>query len=389
MKPQKQGYDWHEAAQGLPRVAAPCPHFGMCGGCQLQDLAYSDQVSLKEGRLRSLFGDPALTPSRWLPPITGPEFGYRLRLRFSVRFVPKKGGALVGFREKKKTYVVDMHHCPILPKRVSDLIDPLRELVARLSQPKSIAQISVSAADSHDAYVIRNLEPLTGADLILLREFEETRKVRFYLQSGGYETLEPMSPGTPARLTYRLEDQGLSLSYRPHHFTQVNADVNRAMVRQALELLAIRRGEKGLDLFCGVGNFTLAFARQGAEVLGVDSDGDQIGAARDNAILNKLEGSARFEAGDLYRPEGVATVPFNGRSFIVLDPPRTGAEEVCRALDPGGAERLLYISCNPESLARDAAILVGEKGYQLRALGLVDMFPQTVQAEAMALFQRQ
>jgi len=389
MKPQKQGYDWHEAAKDLPKVTAPCPHFGMCGGCQLQDLAYSDQVSLKEGRLRSLFRDPTLTPARWLAPLTGPELGYRLRLRFSVRFVPKKGGALVGFREKKKTYVVDMHHCPILPKRVSDLIDPLRELVARLSQPKSIAQISVSAADSHDAYVIRNLEPLSEGDLALLREFEGARNVRFYLQSGGYETLEPMSPGTPARLTYRLEDQGLSLSYRPHHFTQVNAEVNRAMVRQALELLGIRMGEKGLDLFCGVGNFTLAFARQGAEVLGVDSEGDQIGAARDNALANRLEGSARFEAGDLYTTEGVSAVPFEGRSFIVIDPPRTGAEEVCRALQPGGTGRLLYISCNPETLARDAAILIGGKGFKLEALGLVDMFPQTVQAEAMALFQRQ
>jgi len=380
-------FDWAQAGADMPRVQAPCPHFGVCGGCRLQDLSYPDQLNLKEGRLRALFA--SLPPRRRLPPLAGPPLAYRTRLRFSVKNVPKKGGMLVGFHEKKKRYIVDMRECPILPDRVSRLIGPLRGLVSGLSLTRALPQISVSAAENQDAYVFRVMENPTEDDLALLAAFEAEHRIRIYLQTGGYETIRPLNPGAPLDLTYSLRDHALTIHYRPHHFTQVNLPVNEAMARQALELLKIQKGGKGLDLFCGVGNFTLVLARAGARVWGYDSEGDQIESARGNASSNRLSDRAVFEAADLYTETGVKAVDFTGVEFALLDPPRTGALEVCRAIPGDGPRRLLYISCNPETLSRDAEVLVKEKGYRLEALGLVDMFPQTLQAEAMAFFEIQ
>ncbi len=387
MLPPSTAFDFQKAAEGLPRVPPPCPRFGVCGGCQLQDISYPDQVLLKERRLQSLFASPAPSPARWLPPLTGPPLGYRTRLRFSVKRVPKKGGFLVGFHEKSKRYVVDMRECPILPDKVARLLTPLRDICGRLSQPRSIPQIAVSAAENQDAYVFRVMDPPTEEDLRILSEFEAVNRVRVYLQTGGYDTIAPLNHGAPFDLTYSLREQALTLHFRPHHFTQVNPFINNAMVRQALDLLAPRQGERGLDLFCGVGNFTFALARAGAFMTGVDSEGDQILTARLNAEVNHLTGRASFEARDLTQAEGVASLDFLGADFALLDPPRTGALEVCRALPEDGKLRVLYISCNPETLARDSEVLVKEKGFKLEALGLVDMFPQTVQAETMALFR--
>lgn len=387
MSSEPNDFDWEAASRDLPRIPAPCPSFGSCGGCRLQHLSYPDQVALKERRLRELFPGGDLAPERWLPSVTAEPFGYRTRLRFSAKYVPKKGGALVGFHEKKKQYVVDMHECLIAPERVSALIDPLRDLVGRWSNPRTVPQVSVSASDGGDGYCFRVLDPLTDGDRALLGDFSRAHGVRVFLQSGGYETIAPLHAGDDDRLSYRLEDFDLTLRYRNHHFTQVHTGVNRRMVRQALDLLGLAPGEKGLDLFCGVGNFSLVLARAGAEVLGMDSEGDQITAARSNAEENGLSERVRFESGDLYTKEGVASLPWEGRSFVLLDPPRTGALEVCQALPPGGGRRLLYVSCNPQTLRRDAEVLTKEKGLRLEALGLLDMFPQTTQAEAMAFFR--
>jgi 23S rRNA (uracil1939-C5)-methyltransferase len=379
-------FNWDAASAGLPTVAPPCPHYGTCGGCRLQQFAYGDQVLLKEKRLKTLFADKGLEPVRWLPSITGEPFGYRSRLRFSVKFVPKKGGALVGFHERKKQFIVDMRECLIIPKRVSNMITPLRELMGHWSNPRIVPQVSVSVSDDGDGYCFRHLEPLTEGDLSLLRDLERQHGIRVFLQSGGYDTIVPLNANDSANLSYRLEDFGLTIRYRSHHFTQVNAVVNRLMLKQALDLLEICSGEKGLDLFCGVGNFTLGLAHAGAEVLGMDSEGDQIAIAEQNAIENKLSHLIRFEARDLYTAEGTATLPWEGRSFVLLDPPRTGALEVCRSLPTEQSIRLLYVSCNPETLVQDAEFLAKEKGMRLEALGLLDMFPQTLQAEAMAYF---
>jgi 23S rRNA (uracil1939-C5)-methyltransferase len=380
-------FDWEAASSGLPRVTPHCPLFGTCGGCRLQHLAYSDQVSLKEGRLRSLFKTAGLEPVQWLPSITGEPLGYRTRLRLSCKFVPKKGGALVGFHEKKKQFIVDMRDCPIMPERVSRLLVPLREMMSQWSNPRTVPQISVSASERGDGYCFRHLDPLTEGDKALLQDFETRFGARVFLQPAGYETIVPLDENAAPTLSYRLDDWDLTLRYKSHHFTQVHTTVNRLMLQQALRLLSPQPGEKGLDLFCGVGNFSLVLARIGAEVLCMDSEGDQIQIAIENAAENGLSEKARFESQDLYTAAGVASLPWDGRAFALLDPPRTGALEVCRALPSGGGIRVLYVSCNPETLVQDAECLVKEKGLRLEAVGLLDMFPQTLQAEAMAFFR--
>jgi len=387
MKPDPLAFDWEAASAGLPHVAPPCPQFGTCGGCRLQQFAYSDQVALKEKRLHSLFDSQNLQPDRWLPSIVSEPFGYRTRLRYSAKYVPKKGGMLVGFHERKKRFIVDMQSCPIVPDDISASIPLWKEILGRWSNPRSVPQISVSASTEGDGYCIRHLDPLTESELESLRDFEDKHHAKVFLQPGGYETIAPLNPQNATTLSYRLEDQGLTIRYKPHHFTQVNTSVNRQMLRQALDLLKIGPGEKGLDLFCGVGNFTLALAHAGAEILGMDSEGDQISMAEANASENSLSDRIRFETCDLYTSAGVATLPWEGRSFALLDPPRSGALEVCRSLPTSQGFRLLYVSCNPESLVRDAEYLVREKGMRLEALGLLDMFPQTTQAESMAFFR--
>ncbi len=386
MAQETPDFDWDAAAALMPRVAPPCPYYGSCGGCRLQQYRYEDQVALKERRLQTLFTAAGITPESWLAPITGQPFGYRTRLRFSVKYVPKKGGVLVGFHERKKTFIMDMDSCRIVPEKVSASLPLLKECLGRWSNPRSVPQVSVSASDEGDGYCFRVLDPLTEGDREALRDFARRHGARVFLQTGGYETIVPLEEGESPFLGYRLEEFGLTLRYRNHHFTQVNHAVNHAMLRQAIDLLKPRPEERGLDLFCGVGNFTLALGASGAGVLGMDSEGDQIDMARDNAALNHLAEKTVFEPCDLYTAAGVAALPWDNRSFVLLDPPRTGAEALCRALPADGRRRLLYVSCNPETLARDAGILVNEKGLRLEALGLLDMSPQTLQAEAMALF---
>ena len=386
MKPDPLAFDWAGASVGMPRVPVPCPLFGTCGGCRLQDLSYADQVTLKENRLRTLFASKDIAPERWLPSITSEPFAYRSRLRFSAKYVPKKGGVLVGFHERKKRFILDMQACPILPEKISASIPLLRECLSRWSNPSSIPQISVSASDNGDGYCIRHLDPLTEGDLELLHDFEAQHHARVFVQSGGYETIAPLDPQGCPTLCYKLEKHGLTIRFRPHHFTQVNASVNRQMLSQALSLLQIRPREKGLDLFCGIGNFTLALAHAGAELLGIDSEGDQIAMATVNASENALSNRVRFETHDLYTVPGVASLPWSDHSFALLDPPRSGALDVCRSLPENQSLRMLYVSCNPETLVRDAEVLVREKRLKLEALGLLDMFPQTTQAEAMAYF---
>lgn len=386
MKPDPLAFDWTAASVGMPRVPAPCPLFGSCGGCRLQDLTYADQVTLKENRLHTLFASKDIAPERWLPSITSEPLGYRSRLRFSAKYVPKKGGVLVGFHERKKRFILDMQACPILPEQISASIPLLRDRLSRWSNPSSIPQISVSASDNGDGYCIRHLDPLTAGDLELLHDFETQHHARVFVQPGGYETILPLDPQGCPTFCYKLEQYGLTIRFRPQHFTQVNASVNRQMLSQALDLLQIRPGEKGLDLFCGIGNFTLVLAHAGAELLGIDSEGDQTAMAALNASENSLADRVRFESRDLYTVPGVAALPWGDRSFALLDPPRSGALDVCRSLPASHGIRMLYVSCNPETLVRDAEVLVREKGLKLEALGLLDMFPQTTQAEAMAYF---
>ncbi|HET7198122.1 MAG TPA: 23S rRNA (uracil(1939)-C(5))-methyltransferase RlmD [Burkholderiales bacterium] len=361
-----------------------CPHFGVCGGCVLQHASAGLQAQAKRDWLeQSLSRIGKVAPQRWLPSVQGDEWGYRRRARLSARCVPKKGGALVGFRERRSTYVADLRECHVLPPQISSLIVPLRGLVETLSIRERLPQIEVAVGDNAAALVFRHLLPLEASDVEKLRDFARAHAVHVWLQPGGPDSAHPLEPAA-SELYYELPDYGVRLNFRPTDFTQVNHALNRALVGRAIELLDPRPGERIAELFCGLGNFTLPMARRGAEVIGFEGSRELVERARANAAANGLV--AQFEARDLFS-EGISG--FGRFDKLLLDPPRQGAIEVLKALAPPLPRRIVYISCDPATLARDAGVLVHVKGYALAAAGIVDMFPHTAHVESMALFERE
>jgi len=326
-------------------------------------------------------------PESILPAIHGPAWGYRHRARLTVRYVPKKGGALVGFHERRSSYVADMKSCEVLPPAVSALIEPLRGLISGLSIRSRLPQIEVAVGDASTVLVLRVLEEPGQADAAMLRDFAERHRVWLYLQPAGPETAHPFHPAGDAGLYYELPEFGLRISFGPTEFTQVNHAANRVLVRRALALLDPRPGERVADLFCGIGNFSLAIARLGATVVGMEGSRALVRRASANAAANGLEGAATFVEADLYgtdlKPEGLA--PFDR---ILLDPPRDGALGVVKALPEPVPHRIVYVSCSPDTLARDASVLVSERGYRLSAAGVVNVFPHTAHVESVAVFDR-
>ncbi len=370
------------------RVTPPCPHFGLCGGCTLQHLEPGAQVAVKQRQLEeNLWRIGKVRPERILPPIFGPSLGYRSKARLSVR-VPQSRGALVGFRERQSSYVADMNYCFTLDPRVAHLLLPLRALVAKLGEPQGIPQIEVATTPEVVALVFRHLLPLSSQDVALMRDFAQQHGVQLWLQSGGPATIHCVWPAEPAPLCYRLPEFNVSLRFDPLVFTQVNQAMNQSLVRRAMALLQPRPGERILDLFCGLGNFTLPIARMGAEVLGVEGDARLVALAGENAQSNGLQALARFAVADLTRigPEDLSA--WGRVDKMLIDPPRSGAMEVLKALGKVHPERIVYVSCGPATLARDAEYLVYVRGYRLVAAGVVNMFPHTAHVESIALFQR-
>jgi 23S rRNA (uracil1939-C5)-methyltransferase len=366
------------------RVTPRCPHFGVCGGCALQHLEGAAQLREKDAQLRATLARIArLTPERWLAPLAGPAWGYRRRARLGARFVHKKGRVLVGFRERAAPYVAELTRCEVLAAPVGELIGPLAALVGTLSIREQLPQIEVAVAEPVSALVLRVLSEPSAEDLTRLRAFAEEHRVEFYLQRAGPESVVPLAPGA-AELTYRLPQFGLTLGFVPTDFIQVNAAVNDALVARALELLDLADSSRVLDLFCGLGNFTLPLARRAAHVTGVEGEAGLIARARANAQRNGIA-NAEFHVADL--TQAVQELPWMRRpySHVLLDPPRTGARELLGALAQLAPQRLLYISCHPGSLARDLGVLVHEYGMRLEAAGVVDMFPHTAHVESVAL----
>ncbi len=361
-----------------------CPHFGVCGGCVLQHADAALQLTAKHDWLeQSLSRIGRTRPERWLPSVECEEWGYRRRARLSVRRVPKKGGVLVGFRERRSSYVADLRECHVLPPAISALIVPLKELVESLSIRERLPQIEVAAGDAATALVFRHLLPLSQDDGERLRRFARERGVQVWLQPAGPESAQPFAP-EGAELFYELPDFAVRLQFRPTDFTQVNHAVNRRLVGLALELLDPRQGERIADLFCGLGNFSLPIARRGAQVIGFEGSPELVQRARANAAANGLV--AQFEAMDLFDPQ---LRPYGPFEKMLLDPPRQGAIEVVKSLgEQGGPRRIVYVSCDPATLARDAGVLVHTKGYRLTAAGVVNMFPHTAHVESIALFER-
>lgn len=374
------------------RVAPKCPHFGVCGGCVMQHLEPSAQVAIKQRALEDTFWHVGkVRPQRILPALHGPTWGYRYRARLSVRYVQKKGGVLVGFHERKSRYVADMRECHVLPKHVSDLLMPLRALIGSLSMPDKIAQIEVALGEGVTALVLRHLEALTDNDIALLRAFASEHNVQWWLQSKGPDTVRTLEPEHADDLAYTMPQFGLRMPYRPTDFTQVNHAINRAMVARALMLLEVQPTDRVADLFCGLGNFTLPLATQAREAVGVEGSKALTDRALDAASRHGLANSTSFATLNLFEVDVEWLRGLGYFDRMLIDPPREGAQAVSQALALLTAEerprRIVYVSCSPATLARDAAILVHDGGYVLKSAGVINMFPHTGHVESIAVFE--
>lgn len=372
------------------RVLPPCPHFGVCGGCSMQHLAPRAQLAVKQRVLEDdLWHLARLRPELILRPIQGPDWHYRYRARLSVRHVPKKGGVLVGFRERKSSYVADIRECAVLPETISALLLPLRELVSGLSIKERLPQIEYAQGASVTVLVFRVLEALTTTDEALVRAFAERHGVQIWLQPKGPDTVAAFHPKDAPDLTYGLPEFGIEMPFRPTDFTQVNHRINRVLVSTAIGLLDPQPADRVLDLFCGLGNFTLPLARRAAQAHGIEGSEALVQRAGENARANRI-GNASFAARNLFEVTPEEFQSWGRFDRILVDPPREGALEIARALAASPAmrpQRMVYVSCNPATLARDAAVLVHEGGWRLRAAGVVNMFPHTSHVESVAVFE--
>ncbi|MFO1340120.1 MAG: 23S rRNA (uracil(1939)-C(5))-methyltransferase RlmD [Burkholderiaceae bacterium] len=387
-----------ESAQ---RVRPACPHFGLhagaCGGCKMQHLHAAAQVAIKQRVLEdNLQHLGKVKAERMLRPIEGPTWGYRLRARLSVRHVAKKGVVLVGFHERKSRYVADMSECHVLPRHVSELLLPLRALIGAMEARDRLPQIELAEGNGVTALVLRHLEPLSPADVDRLRRFAAEHRVQWWLQPKGPDTVHLLDDGG-AELAYTLPEFGLTMPFKPTDFTQVNHQINEVLVGRALRLLDVQRDERVIDWFCGLGNFTLPLATRAREVLGIEGSEVLVARSRENAARNGLGGKTSFAARNLFELSADDLVAFGAADKWLVDPPREGAFALAKAVadlheTPRAGwqppQRIVYVSCNPATLARDAGLLVNVAGYRCTAAGAVNMFPHTAHVESMAVFDR-
>ncbi len=365
------------------RVVPRCPHFGRCGGCSLQHLLPEAQLGAKQKQLEEAFRRVGeVTPLHWLEPLTGPHWGYRRKARLGVKWVHAKARVLVGFRERLQPYIADMDSCEVLDARVAALLPALADTIAGLRCRERLPQIEVAAGDDAVALVFRHLDPLAPEDRAALAAFGRTHGVWPWLQPGGLDTVQPLLDDTPA-LEYALPDFDLQLRFLPTDFVQVNAGLNRRMVNLAVELLAPADGERVLELFSGLGNFSLPLARRGARVVAVEGDAALVARGRDNAERNGL--SIEYHVADLAEVGADAPWLAGGCDKLLLDPARAGADGALPAVLGCRPQRIVYVSCHPATLARDARIII-DAGYRLHSAGVMDMFPHTGHVESIALF---
>jgi len=377
------------------RVEPRCVHFGVCGGCSMQHLDARAQVAVKQRILEdSLWHIGKVRAETILRPIYGQAWGYRERARLSVRHVIKKGKVLVGFREKRSSYVADMQNCEILTPKIAGLLPLLAELIAGLSIRDKLPQIEVAVGDHVDALVLRVLEPPGSTDEEALRAFADRNEIQFWLQTGGYDSIAPFHPVNAPALSYSLPEFGIVMPFAPSEFTQVNSALNRVMISRAIRLLDPQPGERIADFFCGLGNFTLPIARSGAQVLGIEGSAALVARARQNAEFNGLAENAKYAAMNLFGITEAGYAELGPFDKLLIDPPRDGAIELVKSLgcrDGSGdtaPRRIVYVSCSPATLARDAQILVQVHGYALKSAGVMNMFPHTSHVESIAVFEK-
>ncbi|PUA96449.1 23S rRNA m(5)U-1939 methyltransferase [Acidovorax sp. 107] len=418
--------NWEQASlvaihrESSQRVRPDCPHFGLhagaCGGCKMQHLHVGAQVAVKQRVLEdNLWHLGKVKAETMLRPIEGPAWGYRYRARLAVRHVIKKGQVLVGFHERKSRYIADMQTCKILPPHVDAMLMPLRALIASLDARDTCPQIELACGDTVTALVLRHLEPLSAGDIAQLRAFAAEHHVRWWLQPKGPDTVKLLDEGGE-RLSYALPDFGITMPFKPTDFTQVNPHINRVLVSRALRLLDVQPHERVIDWFCGLGNFTLPLATQAREVLGIEGSEALVARSRENYALNQAQApdhkalaATDFVARNLFEMTPEMLVADGAADKWLVDPPREGAFALAKALAdieqarigaegagplPAGAEgwtppkRIVYVSCNPATLARDAGLLVHLAGYRCTAAGMINMFPHTAHVESMAVFER-
>jgi 23S rRNA (uracil1939-C5)-methyltransferase len=389
------------------RVTPGCPHFGLhagaCGGCKMQHMDAAAQMAVKQRALEdNLWHLGKVKAETVLRPIQGPSWGYRFRARLSVRYVVKKGEVLVGFHERKSRYVADMRQCPILPPHVDALLMPLRQLIGRMDARETLPQIEVACGDDVTALVLRHMEPLSAHDMQALRDFAAKYQVQWWLQSKGPDTVCLMDGALGEVLSYGLPEFGITMPFKPTDFTQVNPHINRVLVARALRLLAVRPAERVIDWFCGLGNFTLPLATQAREVLGIEGSDALVARSGENYALNQVNrltplAPTKFVARNLFEMTPDLLRQDGSAEKWLVDPPREGAFSLVQALaelhqQPALRQgwvppmRIVYVSCNPSTLARDAGVLVNAAGYRMSFAGAVNMFPHTAHVESMAVF---
>ncbi|WP_241019115.1 23S rRNA (uracil(1939)-C(5))-methyltransferase RlmD [Paraburkholderia sp. Tr-20389] len=381
--------------ESVIRTRPQCKFFGTCGGCSMQHLDVRAQIAVKGRVLEdNLMHLSKLRPETVFRPIHGPSWGYRYRARLTVRHVAKKGGVLVGFHERKSSYVADMTSCEVLPPHVSDMLVPLRHMVEALSIRDRMPQIELAVGASVTALVLRILEPINAADEQVLRDFADQHNVQFWLQPKGPDSVYPFYP-LDRQLDYTLPEFDIRMPFRPTDFTQVNHQINRVLVGRALRLLAPAKTDRVLDLFCGIGNFTLPLARISSEVVGIEGSEVLTSRALDNAKENGVDSHTSFACRNLFEVTADDIRALGHFDKYLIDPPREGALAVSKALadiaqsgEGPLPKRIVYVSCNPATLARDAGLLVHEAGYRLKGAGVVNMFPHTSHVESIALFER-
>jgi len=375
------------------RVEPVCQHFSVCGGCSMQHQEHEAQIRSKQSALMQQFQHLGqVQPLSILPVLKGPVIHYRQKARLGVRYVHKKAKVLVGFREKGNSFLADILTCPVLHASVGLHITDLSDLIVKMQARESIPQIEVAVDDTRTALVFRHLNEMSEADKTLLSDFARQHNLQVMLQSGGPDTISALWPENPPPLSYTLKEQQITIDFQVNDFIQVNSEINQLMVSRAIEMLELKPQDKVLDLFCGLGNFTLAMARQCATVIGVEGALSMVQKARDNALSNNID-NVEFFAADLSKD--ISNEPWLNKVGVVqtydkilFDPPRSGAMEMLKYIGKLKAKRIVYVSCNPATLARDAKVLVHEYGYTLESAGVMDMFPHTAHVESIALFSK-
>jgi 23S rRNA (uracil1939-C5)-methyltransferase len=369
------------------RVEPVCTYFGECGGCQMQHMSVLDQISHKQHELQKMLEHLDIYPNTWAAPITGPTEGYRYKARIGVRYVPKKGGTLVGFRESHSNKIVEMNNCEVLHPKVGQNISGLKTLIDTLSIKDQLPQIEIAVGGNEVALVFRHLEPFKEDDLLKIQSFCEVKGLSFYCQPKGPDTVHKLWPNQDINLSYNLEQFNIKMDFHPLDFTQVNPEMNQKMIAQAIDWLEITAEDNILDLFCGLGNFTLPMAKFAGSAIGVEGEMRMVNKAKANAKNNQIN-NTDFYMANLFEDFEKAEWLAKKHTKLLLDPPRSGAAEVIAKIEAFDVERILYVSCQTSTFVRDAAQLVQEKGYRLEKIGIMDMFPHTKHVETMGLFIR-